>query len=136
MKERLQKLLTDKNLSSTEFAKMIGVQPSTISHILSGRNKPGFDFIQSLLNRFTDVNATWLITGHGAMYIRDMTAAQAQTPQMTDQGLFSGTPVNQAVPERRTTSTAVRQEEKKTDKKVSRVVLYYDDKTYEEFLPA
>lgn len=136
MKERLQKLLSDKNLSSTEFAKMIGVQPSTISHILSGRNKPGFDFIQSLLTRFTDVNATWLITGHGPMYTRDISAETAIPGPVQESGLFSRAPAPSAPPATARPVSEDRLTEKTKERKVSRVVLYYDDKTYEEFLPS
>ena len=45
MKERLQQLLQDKKLSANKLAEMLGIQPSGISHILAGRNKPSIDFV-------------------------------------------------------------------------------------------
>ncbi len=67
MKDRLLKFLNREQLSSARFAGIIGVQPSSISHILSGRNKPGFDFIQKILTKYPSLNAEWLILGKGNM---------------------------------------------------------------------
>lgn len=67
MLDRILLILKIKNLSSSKFAEEIGVQRSGISHILSGRNKPSLEFVQKLLNRFSDINAEWLISGKGEM---------------------------------------------------------------------
>jgi transcriptional regulator with XRE-family HTH domain len=50
-------------VSPSEFAERIGVQRSSISHVLSGRNKPSIDFLEKILNTFPDIDANWLITG-------------------------------------------------------------------------
>jgi len=50
MIERLKTLLDSEKLSYSGFADLIGVQRSSISHILSGRNKPSFDFLQKTMN--------------------------------------------------------------------------------------
>ena len=71
MKDRLLKFLNSQQLSSARFAEIIGVQPSGISHILSGRNKPGFDFIQKILTSYPSLNAEWLIMGKGNMFKSD-----------------------------------------------------------------
>ena len=71
MKDRLLKFLNKEQLSSARFAEVIGVQPSSISHILSGRNNPGFDFIHKILTNYPSINAEWLITGKGAMLKED-----------------------------------------------------------------
>ncbi|TVR68530.1 MAG: XRE family transcriptional regulator [Marinilabiliales bacterium] len=68
MKDRLLKFMNSEQLSSARFAEVIGVQPSSISHILSGRNKPGFDFIQKILSNYPSLNAEWLILGRGQMH--------------------------------------------------------------------
>ena len=56
-----------KGLKSSGFADMIGVNRATISHILSGRNKPSIDFLEKLLHVYPELNANWLITGIGYM---------------------------------------------------------------------
>ena len=68
MKERLIQLLDLEQLSPSKFADLIGVQRSSISHIISGRNKPSFDFLQKTLRAFPGLNASWLLLGEGTMY--------------------------------------------------------------------
>ena len=66
--KRLRHLLENERLTSSQFAKIVGYRPSSISHILSGRNKPGFDFIQEILKKFDTINPEWLILGRGEIY--------------------------------------------------------------------
>ncbi len=64
---RLQSFIKFLGLNNTRFADEINVQRSGISHILSGRNKPGLDFIYKILNTYPDLNPDWLIMGRGEM---------------------------------------------------------------------
>lgn len=68
MNTRLQQFLELEGLSAARFADLMGIQRSGISHLLSGRNKPGYDFIQKFLTRFPQVNADWFILGKGKPY--------------------------------------------------------------------
>lgn len=68
MRNRLQQFLNAEQLSPARLSDIIGIQRSGMSHILSGRNKPSFDFIQKLLLKFPTLNSEWLITGKGKMY--------------------------------------------------------------------
>jgi len=68
MKNRIQKFLEIENINPSKFADEIGVQRSSISHILSGRNNPSLELIQKILTRFDYINAEWLITGKGEMF--------------------------------------------------------------------
>ncbi|MGQ9847812.1 MAG: helix-turn-helix transcriptional regulator [Bacteroidales bacterium] len=68
MKDRILKFLQIENINPSKFADEIGVQRSSISHILSGRNNPSLDLIQKILLRFDYINAEWLITGKGEMF--------------------------------------------------------------------
>jgi transcriptional regulator with XRE-family HTH domain len=68
MNERIQLILKTKNISASKFADEIGVQRSSISHIVSGRNNPSLDFIQKIIKRFPDINSDWIIFGKGSMY--------------------------------------------------------------------
>ena len=68
MNTRLKQFLTAENISQSQFADTLGVARASISHILSGRNKPGFDFLASLARHYPSLNLTWLITGRGRMY--------------------------------------------------------------------
>jgi plasmid maintenance system antidote protein VapI len=68
MKDQLIKIMTHFNISSTRFADEIGVQRSSVSHILSGRNKPSYDFIIKILEKYPSINTLWLLTGKGTMF--------------------------------------------------------------------
>lgn len=83
MKDRLQQLLTDKALTANKLAEMLEVQPSGISHILAGRNKPSIDFVTKLLTVFPDINPDWFILGTAPMY-RSAIKRNAETMQSTE----------------------------------------------------
>ncbi|HLO57565.1 MAG TPA: helix-turn-helix transcriptional regulator [Bacteroidales bacterium] len=68
MKDRIQQFLNQTGYTATKLADELKIQRSGISHILSGRNQPSYDFMVRLLNRFPDVSADWLLTGKGNMY--------------------------------------------------------------------
>ena len=68
IKERLIKIITSEGLTSSSFADSIGVQRSSISHILSGRNKPSIDFLEKVFAAYPKYNAEWLIMGTGEVY--------------------------------------------------------------------
>ncbi len=63
MVSRIKKLLENLQLSPSAFADSIGVQRSSLSHILSERNKPSLDFIIKVLQQYPEVDLYWLITG-------------------------------------------------------------------------
>ena len=68
MKERLLEFLKAENKSSAQLAEEIGVQPSGISHILSGRNNPSLDFVLKMFEKYQFLSTDWLLFGRGAMY--------------------------------------------------------------------
>ena len=67
MKEQILKIMEAEGLTPAKFADEIGVQRSSISHIISGRNKPSYDFIMKIVERFRGINTDWLLTGKGSM---------------------------------------------------------------------
>ena len=107
MNERLLKFLEAENISQAQFADSIGVARASISHIVSGRNKPGFDFIERTARRYPALNIEWLITGKGKMY----------SAQEEEESLFS--PVDF--------------QEVSKSRKISRVIVFFEDGTFEEF---
>lgn len=68
MNQRIELLLRIKDVTASKFADMLGVQPSNISHIISGRNKPSLDFVVKVVEAFPDISLEWLIFGKGNMY--------------------------------------------------------------------
>lgn len=68
MKDRLQQFLNAENISQSSFADTIHVTRANISHILTGRNKPSYDFITNIMKYYPDLSLEWLIQGVGKMY--------------------------------------------------------------------
>ena len=59
--DKIKQILIDKNFTPSYFADEIGVQRSSISHILSGRNRPSFDIIQKIIRRFPELGYDWIM---------------------------------------------------------------------------
>ncbi|QQS51322.1 MAG: helix-turn-helix domain-containing protein [Bacteroidota bacterium] len=95
MKDRFEQILTFYQLSSAQFADNIGVQRSSISHIVSGRNLPSFDFIQKMLLKYPEIDANWLITGKGSLK-RSMETNTVPVSK-SDPNIFSQNPVKESV---------------------------------------
>lgn len=65
--KRLDILLTHYGLSAAAFSDKVGIQRSSVSHLLSGRNKPSLDLILKIIAAFPDVDLYWLLNGTGNM---------------------------------------------------------------------
>ena len=65
MKDRIAHIIRAKNLTAAEFALRLGIQPSNISHLLSGRNNPSLDFVKKLKETFPEYSLEWIIYGTG-----------------------------------------------------------------------
>ena len=92
MKDRITLLIKAKNLTAAQFADEIGVQKSSISHIISGRNNASLDLIQKVLLTYPEVNIEWLMFGKGPLFKRTETA----TNDNNDEGLMAVPPVDLA----------------------------------------
>jgi transcriptional regulator with XRE-family HTH domain len=145
MKERLLKIITSEGLTPSLLADEMGVQRSGISHILSGRNYPSFDFLQKLLVRFPKLNAEWLILGQGSMYkstvanVPDLFAASAPieetspSPAITGESekISSGESNIKKIPEGepKMSSPSIPQ------KTIEKMIVLYSDKTFATYYP-
>jgi transcriptional regulator with XRE-family HTH domain len=109
--ERIKKILEHHALTASLFADKIGVQRSSISHILSGRNKPSLDFILKITTAFPDVDIYWLLNGKGTY-----PKAQKATP-----------PPLSTAEEHTVSTTAI------GSKRITKIVVFYEDGTFEEF---
>ncbi|MBC9798349.1 helix-turn-helix transcriptional regulator [Sinomicrobium weinanense] len=122
--KRLQEVLDYYGLSASSFADRIGVQRSSISHILSGRNKPSLDFVLKILQTFPEVELYWLLNGKGVF-----PSEKQKTPKETKAGpspdLFSGPGKTLSVPE----NTSFQQ----GNAELERIVFFYKDGTFKEY---
>ena len=92
MLERINLILKSRNLNAAQFADEIGVQRSSVSHILTGRNNASLDFLLKVLNRYPEIDTDWLLTGKGIMMRR--TASGSNTyPEIKPEEPTSSTSV-------------------------------------------
>ncbi len=85
MIERIRELLSEKDLTAAAFADKLGVPRSTISHILSGRNKPSLEMVHKILDAFPDLRIEWLVRGEGTMYATHTLPRQADLFSQNEQ---------------------------------------------------
>ena len=113
------------NVSARQFAAEIHVQPGTISNMMAGRNNPSLEVMKRIMERYPTLNPEWLIAGRGEMW-RTVPGEQAQ--------LFDQLPPDGVSPR---PYTPPQKEEPQVVaapvKKISRIVVYYTDNTFEEF---
>jgi len=141
MKERILALLKDKQISATKLADMIDVQRSSISHILSGRNKPSFDFIEKILIAYPDLNAQWLITGKGEMYThqkslfdQDFQSSEEHNNLTSRESHIQSTiDDNMELKKSETVKSNIPGNENKH--KIERIVIFYNDGKFKEYKP-
>lgn len=103
MNSRILQFLAAENISQSQFADCLGVARANISHIISGRNKPGFDFLERIAYKYPNLSLEWLITGKGKMY--------RVGPQEGD--LFATAPP--------------------PSRNIEKILVFYDDGTFAEF---
>ena len=78
MHNRLKQFLAAENITQAQFASTINIGKANISHVLSGRNKPGYDFIKAIMVGYPHLNMNWLMLGTGKMY--DLQQPQKEKP--------------------------------------------------------
>ena len=100
-------------LTASNFADTVEVQRSSISHILSGRNKPSLDFVLKVTSKFPDVDIYWLLNGKGTY----------------PKNIKSTTPTPSSVSR---ISNSI-QDSSSEGKKIQRIVVFYNDGTFEEY---
>ena len=119
---RIQVVITHYDLTVSAFADRIGVQRSSVSHVLSGRNKPSLDFVMKLVKTFPEVNLYWLLNGKGNFPAQ--TESQPPASALTKKELSSeNNPVSEGIN---------RMNQDKSAKPV-KIIVVYDDGTFESY---
>ena len=136
MKNRLQQIMYVKNLTASNLAKILMIQPSNISHILNGRNNPNLQFIQKLMTAFPDINPKWLINGEEPMF----TGEPVKHSITQQEPLAEET--NAKIVDEPDTITLVSNENpidqiknQNSDKRISRIVIFYTDRSFVDYRP-
>ena len=144
MNDRLEQFLAAENITQAAFADKINVARASVSHILSGRNKPGYEFFASLVKNYPSLNIEWLISGKGKMYKfedctlfdsapKDEPVSPAPAPPEQDNpSPQAGNNLGQQVSVETLPAGAALQNSPAM-RHASRIIVFYDDGTFEEF---
>lgn len=132
MQNRILQLLTAENISQTEFARKIGVSGPNVTHIISGRNKPSYDFILRIATAYPALNLEWLLFGKGKMYKEKDPAPPVEPVQQYPQDgrLFTLEENIEATPAPTPPQVEVKPTE--NQRKAIRVTVFYDDGTFQD----
>jgi transcriptional regulator with XRE-family HTH domain len=150
--KRLEIILDYYSLNASSFADKIGVQRSSLSHLLSGRNKPSLDFILKILDVFPDVDLYWILNGKGTFpksELKSETIIAAPTPIINNQiaptkiektaDLFSEELPNQKNPvEEKLEANFLNTQNsalQKNSSEIDRIVIFYKNGTFKTYSP-
>lgn len=145
MNHRLKQFLDAENISQSQLAETIGVAKASISHILAGRNKPGFDFLVSISEHYPTLNLEWLITAKGKMYNSVVANSLFEQNELFNAPLPKTPSLKEPAPlapERQEESNISKQipdarqifdsKLNYSERKISKLMVFYDDGTYTE----
>ncbi len=148
MKDRIKLIMEKENLPPAKFADKLQVNRAVISHILNGRNNPSLDVVTKILGEMDYINAEWLISGSGDMYKEGYNPhSRSASPDLLNQDHLNHTKVEQSAEKPRETAFKPVENEyhlsenkavipqKKSDRKITQIIIYYDDSTFEIFGP-
>ena len=146
--------MEDQHMSQQVFADFLQQSPATLSSIFNGRTRPTLNIVESIKTKIPDISTEWLLWGSGDMYIshpttdeneHDRQSLETSDPMIdfNQPNLFAPpmTGARTVLPQsvKSTHPEMIREEIKIVDKeprKVTEIRVYYDDQTYETFVPA
>ena len=154
MREKLLRLMKSEGLTSSKLAEILGTGASNISHIISGRSKPGYDLLRKIFLCFPRINPDWLLLDAEQMYrtnedtdatLKDSSLHRQSIPDMQSDTTLPHPTVSVEGPRLpfsngesgMTTAPQSLQENRPQSQSpaVRRVIVIYDDKTFESFKP-
>ena len=148
MKDRIRLIMEKENLTPAKFADSLDINRAVISHILNGRNNPSLDVVTKILEVMDYINPDWLIKGSGNIYKSgvDMESRQTepdlflQEHENHDQSAdkikqSQGFEFKDAPNETQASDNKLVAVGKKCDRKITQIITYYNDNTFEKFTP-
>ncbi len=142
MKDRISHIIRAKNLTAAEFAVQLGIQPSNVSHLLSGRNNPSLDFVKKLKETFPEYSLDWIVLGQGPMTVSDSFKKSSAETVLVDKHETSTDHSEIEEDFQGTLFDAQIMVEPKDEKLVAtpkavleKIIMVYSDHTFEEVLP-
>lgn len=150
--KRLEIILDYYSLNASSFADKIGVQRSSLSHLLSGRNKPSLDFILKILEVFPDVDLYWILNGKGNFpkNSEQLDKKENSVEQIVNQNIINTPPLSEIIPENlfseiknpnpiptfETKKIEIQNSNKESNSnEIDKIVIFYKNGTFKSYLP-
>lgn len=141
--KRLEFIMEHFNLNASSFADKVNVQRSSISHLLSGRNKPSLDFVLKIIDEFPDLNLYWLLNGKGDFSKNAEDEIKPQTPKITTTLLNKIESSNEPNSDKKSVDIEFKNEDHLVrknlkifnEKEIARIVYFFADGTFQVFKP-
>ena len=142
MKAKLDFILKNKGINATTLARMLEIQPSGLSHILSGRNKPSFDLVVKILKVFPDLNPDWLLLDSDKIFRQEAQSATSPAAVLRDDLPSSpllpfDAPQNNEILKsenvEKTELPPIFTSPRNLGRKVERVIILYSDRSFESY---
>ncbi|WGF92074.1 helix-turn-helix transcriptional regulator [Aequorivita marisscotiae] len=125
--KRLEKILEYYSLTAAAFAEEIDFNRSTISHLLSGRNKPSLEFVMKLYKKFPEVDMDWLLFGKGTF----PTSVQKEPKEKIEtQTPTSDKKVMDLFSDENSMKQTLRRPITNSEKQIEKIVIFYSDGTF------
>jgi transcriptional regulator with XRE-family HTH domain len=131
--DKIKQVLKDKNLTPSYFADEIGVQRSSISHILSGRNRPSFDIIQKIIRRFPELGYDWILE-EDQQPLTNVNPRPVEIPPAARKITAQPEILDQNAPYTASSQSSV--QKNKENKIIERILVFYTDGTFREYSPS
>ena len=139
MNDKIKQILVEKNISPSHFADEIGVQRSSISHILAGRNKPSLDIIQKIIRRYPDLGLDWILDDEETeptFYTTNRSETRDSLPQNPRNSYSAnGSQLNKSPRPVQRYAPSNSEEPTKEFKSVERILIFYTDGTFKSYRP-
>ncbi len=135
--KRLQKILDFYGLSATAFSEKITFNRSTISHLLSGRNKPSLEFVMKVLEEFPEVELYWLLNGKGNFpsTSQDLVSKKevAQPQNLFQEQETVSKKLDPEIIHDKSDAYVVKSEMQKNDSEIDQIVIFYKDGSFKAY---
>lgn len=131
--KRLQKILEFYSISATAFAEEIDFNRSTISHLLSGRNKPSLEFVMKVLQKYPEVELYWLLNGKGSFPSNKKSQTEILNLPIQEKVEFEKSEISKIEKEPVSEISIKSSSSTEKSKKVERIVIFYSDGTFNEY---
>ena len=166
MKDSIKEVMESQHMTQQVFANFIDMSPASLSSIFTGRTRPTINIVEAIKRKIPNLNTDWLMFGIGEMYSQPSAvsgssagdAAEGDEPMLnfaedptntiqsqaaapsTFQGEQSGIlSFNRPAAFHQPVREVIKEEIKvveKPQRKITEIRIYFDDLTFETFVPA